>query len=141
MAAIKHEFQTGEMIFREGEEGYIAYFIEQGSVEILKKAADGAEHSLAIVGRGEIVGEMALIDDAPRSASARAMEPVTCVVISAKNFKQMIDLLEPIPRRLLLKFVHIARTAQGKAMEAPKAKIGYHGRPEKNAFRKRYQDD
>lgn len=141
MASVRHEFQAGETIFREGEAGYIAYFIEEGSVEILKKGADGEDRQLAVVTRGEIIGEMALIDNVPRSASARAVDPVTCIVISAKTFTQMIDLLDPIPRRLLLKFVNIARIAQGGHAEAPKARIGYHGRPEKGAFRKRYQDE
>lgn len=135
---VKHTFQPGEMIFIEGEPGFIAYVIDEGKVEIVKKTPDG-EKVLATMGRGEVIGEMALIDNALRSASARAAEVTTCMVISGAAFKQWMDALDPVVRRLLMRFVAIARAAQGAEVTEPKPKpkAGYHGAPPPGTYRKR----
>ncbi len=72
---ILHErsYLAGEIVFEEGDEGLGMYLVVSGRVEILRSGA-GGRGRLAEVGPGEFFGELALLDDAPRSASARAME-------------------------------------------------------------------
>lgn len=65
-------FLAGQEIFREGTPGDLMYVILEGEVEILKAAQAGSAKVLSTLGKGEFFGEMALIDDSPRSASAVA---------------------------------------------------------------------
>ena len=65
-------FSAGDVIFRQGYPGDHAYIIQSGEVEIYNEENDGSEKQLAILGSGEMFGEIAVMDDAPRSASARA---------------------------------------------------------------------
>jgi CRP-like cAMP-binding protein len=62
---------AGTLLFTEGESGDVAYLIRSGSVEIFVTRPHGVL-TLATRGPGEIFGEMAIIDDGPRAASARA---------------------------------------------------------------------
>lgn len=66
------QFRAGEVIFRQGYPGDHAYIIQSGEVEIYHEEPDGSVQQLALLGAGEMFGELALMDDAPRSASARA---------------------------------------------------------------------
>jgi CRP-like cAMP-binding protein len=65
-------FSAGSVIFRQGYPGEHAYIIQSGTVEIYKELPNGDEEQLALLQTGEMFGELALLDDAPRSASARA---------------------------------------------------------------------
>ncbi len=62
-------YADGQLIFRQGEDSHCFYIIRRGIVEILMNK-DGADVSIARVGRGEVVGEMGVIEDLPRSATA-----------------------------------------------------------------------
>lgn len=63
--------RAGEVLFKEGEEGHHAYVVTAGEIEITKASA-GRELLLAVKGPGMVVGEMALLEEAPRSATVRA---------------------------------------------------------------------
>jgi len=65
-------YLTGEEIFAEGSVGGLMYVILEGEVEILKATHAGSNKVLSTLGKGEFFGEMALLDDKPRSASAVA---------------------------------------------------------------------
>ena len=73
----------GRIILREGDAGNEAYIIEKGRVEISKLVA-GKKLVLAVLGQNCLFGEMALLDDSPRMASAIAREPT--VLIPINNF-------------------------------------------------------
>lgn len=66
------EFRAGETIFREGEVGGHLYVVLEGKVRISKNVPGAGEEALSFLERGDYFGEMALIDDRPRSADARA---------------------------------------------------------------------
>lgn len=67
-------FAAGDLIFKEGDPGDVAYLIASGQVEILKKDPSGKiSNRVALLERGDIFGEMAVIDDKPRMASARVV--------------------------------------------------------------------
>lgn len=81
----KH-FQAGEVIFQEGEISHEAFFIVSGMVEISIKSAEGAL-VLGRLGAGEIFGEMGMITDRPRSATAKALEETTVESINEAEFE------------------------------------------------------
>jgi CRP/FNR family transcriptional regulator, cyclic AMP receptor protein len=96
------EYLAGEVLFREGERGEEMFVIQSGVVQILKKVGD-AERPLAALGRGEFVGEMAILNDKPRTATAVALEDAKCLVIDAATLEQMIATNSEIALRLVKK--------------------------------------
>ena len=71
-------FQAGEILVYQGDVGSTCYVITQGRVRVFVVAEDGRELAVRILGPGEIFGEMALLDDEPRSANVDKMR---CVVL------------------------------------------------------------
>ncbi len=82
-------FQPGQVIFREGDTSQEAYRILRGRVEI-SILADGKPVILAQLGEGDIFGEMAMVDERPRSASAQALEVTECEVLTPENFNDLV---------------------------------------------------
>lgn len=80
----------GEKIFAEGEPGDALYLIETGKVRISKQIPGIGEEALAILEPGSVFGEMALLDDGPRSADAIAHEACTLFVIEREPFESML---------------------------------------------------
>lgn len=108
-------FHAGQMVFKQGEEGRYAYLVEKGVIEIVQQGPEGHERVLGRVGSGGIFGEMALIDDQPRMAAARAAEESVLVQINRQSFRQRIERCDPLIRGLLNIFVKNIR-----ALTAPK---------------------
>ncbi len=80
-------FAPGEYLFREGEKpAKHLYVILEGEVEI-----DRCSRVIARLGEGELVGEMALIDALPRSASAKALTLLKVAVVSEKRFVFLVQ--------------------------------------------------
>lgn len=105
-------FFAGQKIFSEGEQGDRAYLIQDGTIEILKRQPDGGEALLAVVGKGELLGEMALVDDQPRMASARAQSDVSVIIINRATFADKLAKADPFIRGLLTMFVRNIRNLQ-----------------------------
>lgn len=81
--------EEGEILFEEGEPGDGYYVVHSGAVEIVVEGADG-EEKLAVRRTGEGFGEMALIDDSPRSATARVAERAEILVIGREDFRSVL---------------------------------------------------
>lgn len=79
-------FQPGEFIFREGDESSDAYWVLSGQVEISIETPQGRK-VLTILEEGEIFGEMGMIDDLPRAASARAISETEVDVVNERDFQ------------------------------------------------------
>lgn len=98
----KVQFEKDETIFSEGEPSVLCYKILSGSVEIFLKDPSDADSgnlaSVAICGPGEIIGEMGVIENAPRSASAVATETTVCMSYAQD---EIISLLTDEPREAL----------------------------------------
>lgn len=99
---IVREFPAGAVLFREGEAGENMYVVQSGLVQILRRMAE-ADRPLATLGRGEFLGEMAILNGKPRTATARALEDVRCLVIDAATLEHMIAHNAEIALRLLKK--------------------------------------
>lgn len=82
-------YPKGTMIFSECQTGNDMYIIQSGQVKI-SKVVDNNEVILAVLPKGEFFGEMALLENLPRSASAIAHEDTTLMVVNRKNFVQMV---------------------------------------------------
>lgn len=94
-------FPPGDIIFRQGSTGRTAYIVQQGSVDILRTLEDGTEKVLGNVGVGGMFGEMAVIDDSPRMATARSAETTTVIVITEQMFLNKLQKADPFIRGLM----------------------------------------
>ena len=89
----ERELADGEILFSQGEEGDAAYVITSGEIEIIAGGSD-RDTLLALRKPGEVIGEMALLQDEPRMATARARKGATVLVVPKPA---MTDLLEASP--------------------------------------------
>lgn len=108
--ALRHERQylVGEVVFDEGDEGEALYAIVSGEVEILR--SDGARQlRLALLGPGEVFGELALLDQAPRAAQARATADCMLVVFFRADFMNLLETHPKIASKIALSLArHLA---------------------------------
>jgi len=81
---------AGEVLFNEGGSGELAYVILEGQIEI-SKLSDGINVLLAVRGAGELIGEMALLEDAPRMAGAQAVSECRLLAISRKQLEELLS--------------------------------------------------
>jgi CRP-like cAMP-binding protein len=103
------ELTPGQVLFREGDVGDHAYVVREGKLEVSRRVGS-AEVVIAIEGPGTILGEMALIDDQPRSATIRAMEPTRLTVVPREAFQFHLARTDPVIRMLLERFTTIIRS-------------------------------
>lgn len=78
-------FEPGEVIFKEGEDSREMFVVLEGQVEVVKVSPRG-EVKLAVLSRGEFLGEMSLLESLPRSATARAVTAVKMLAIHPGGF-------------------------------------------------------
>ena len=95
-------FQKGHKIIEQGDTGMRAYFIEKGRVEVI---IDDQTHHLkvATLGVGEVFGEMTLMNGAARTATVRAVEATTAVVLSHADLLERIDKINDCVLKALMK--------------------------------------
>jgi CRP/FNR family cyclic AMP-dependent transcriptional regulator len=94
-------FRRGEVIFHLGDPGDALFIIVSGAVKISLPAETGEEAILATLRPGNVFGELALLDGAPRSATATSIEPVETLVLPRERFRELIA-TEPTIRDALL---------------------------------------
>lgn len=97
------KYPKGTMIFSENQSGADMFIIQSGEVAI-SKVVEGNEVTLAILKKGDMFGEMALLENKPRSASAIAHENCTLMVVNRKNFDQMVATQPQLIARLTITF-------------------------------------
>lgn len=88
--AVEKVFEAGDLIFNEGDIGDVLYIIKKGSVKIFKKLENGEEKTLAVLKEQQYFGEMAILDDSTRSASARAGEDSILLSVDKENFGEVV---------------------------------------------------
>lgn len=99
----KRVLQVGEVLIKEGDPGDCAFVIESGQLEVSRNN-DGENQILALLGPGDMIGEMSLLDKLPRSASATARQVTRLRAITGEHLKDKLDGSDPL-LRLLLKMV------------------------------------
>ncbi|MDR0455536.1 MAG: Crp/Fnr family transcriptional regulator [Treponema sp.] len=88
-ARFSHVFQPGEIIFSEYEPGDTFYLIQSGRVKLIQSTGEN-ERILDILQSPEMFGEMAILENLPRSATAIAMEEVTVIELNSQNFEVLM---------------------------------------------------
>jgi EAL domain-containing protein (putative c-di-GMP-specific phosphodiesterase class I)/CRP-like cAMP-binding protein len=92
----RYVFPAGTTLFAKGEERYCAFLIDTGEVQIVGNDEGGEDKMLCTLGEGEIFGEMAMIDNSPRSASAVTTKETEIYVIPRNTLQQRITGMDPI---------------------------------------------
>ena len=111
-------YNTGDIIFREGEEAKgEAFLVHLGRVDI-KKMIGGEERLLTTIKKGELLGELALFRNAPRSASAVAAEAVTLMVIPANRLDHMVRSNPTLAAALIKDLANRMLAAEDRARDA-----------------------
>ena len=96
------EFPRGTVLFREGDPGVEMYVIQSGKVTISKRVGT-VEKVLSTLGQGEFFGEMSILNNKPRSATATCTEDSKLLVIDARTFEAMIRGNSEIALRMIKK--------------------------------------
>jgi CRP/FNR family transcriptional regulator, cyclic AMP receptor protein len=99
-------YKKGSTLFVEGMAGEVLYIVSEGSVDIVKKTKAG-DKLISSPGPGEIVGEMSLIDDEPRSASGRTGVDSKLVVITKNSFNEILESDPRIAAKILMSLLKI----------------------------------
>jgi CRP-like cAMP-binding protein len=123
------EFKRGTVLFREGEPGKEMYVLQSGRVAISKKVRD-VEKVLAVLGPGEFFGEMAIISNKPRNASAVVEDDARLLVIDPKTFEAMIRGNAEIAVRMIKKLAERLSDADAQIesllLADPNSRIVHH---------------
>ncbi len=82
--------RSGAALFREGDRGDALYIVVQGAVRVSVLSPSGSEATVAVLGPGEFVGELALLDGRPRSASAIVLQPTKTLVVTRDEFRRWL---------------------------------------------------
>jgi CRP/FNR family cyclic AMP-dependent transcriptional regulator len=98
---------TGTRIFQYGDAGDKLFIILEGKVRISRDLSGMGEEALAVLGQGEVFGEMSLIDEAPRSADARVHERCRLLVIAKEDFDDLLFLHKDLAYEVLWNCVRI----------------------------------
>ncbi len=109
----KQTFGENEILFSQGDEGEIAYLVESGSIEI--SVNEGKDKKvIGEIKQGGLFGEMALISNMPRMATATALSETTCVVIPRMVFRVLIGNSDALMSSLLLNLIGHIRSLNEK---------------------------
>ena len=94
--------RRGEVIFHAGDPGDALFVVVSGAVKILLPASDGSEAAiLTTIGPGGFFGELALLDDSPRSATAEALEPSLTLILRRDAFDRLLEILSGLDTPVL----------------------------------------
>jgi nucleotide-binding universal stress UspA family protein len=110
-------YHRGEVIVREGETATGCFIIASGRVEVLKGSDRPQPIILGALEAGEFFGEMAVIDDHPRSATVRAIEETECVAIRRADFLEVLRRRPQIAVQMLPVLVRRLRQAGARGAE------------------------
>jgi CRP-like cAMP-binding protein len=100
-AMVSTSVRRGEVLFREGEPGDRFWVIAAGKVKLGHAAPDGRESLLAVLGPGEIVGELSVYDPGPRTATATVLAPSTFLELEHTKFLELLQQHPGLSRQLL----------------------------------------
>lgn len=99
-----YELKSGEYLFKEGEMGQYVAFVVDGRLEVLRKSITGAEIAITTITKGYSIGDMSLIDKAPRSATIRARNKSTLAILPQSAFKIILKKHPAIAIKILIGF-------------------------------------
>lgn len=107
-------FQPGHVIVREGQVGLGLYCIQSGQVSVTQSSG-GGDREIRKMGPGESFGEIALLDDKPRSATVTAVEATTAVMLDKSQFLAELRLYPDVALAILPELVNRLREAEARS--------------------------
>lgn len=123
-------FPAGAVIFQEGDPGDSLHVVVEGNVRIAVLAGSGGEATVAMLGPGEFVGDLALLDGRPRSATAIASQPTKTLVVRRNDFRRWLA-QRPLAALALLEALSLRVRRTDEAL----ADIAFLGLPQRLAKR------
>ena len=125
-------FKAGDVIFKEGDDAKSeAFLVHEGKVEI-RKQFGAEERLLGVLGKGELLGELALFRNAPRSATAIAAEPVTLLLIPANRLEALMRTNPALAMAIVKDLSGRMLAAEERARDAEKRARDAEGRAVSN---------
>ncbi|MEQ8286430.1 cyclic nucleotide-binding domain-containing protein [Thalassospira sp.] len=119
-------YAIDQVIFREGKPGNAAYVVQEGKVEVFKTLNGEEEVILGTIEAGGLFGELALVDNQPRMASARATERTVLIAVSRQTFEKKMSGSDRFIKAILRILLGNYRTVVRRAAIA-EAKLKEHG--------------
>jgi len=134
-ALFEKAYAPADIVFREGDPGKGLFVVLEGSVVITRALPGGGEEELTTLGPGDSFGELALIDDLPRSATARVLAPARLLILYRSHFEALVEGdrgVALIVMRNLLRMLaaYVRRSGQalpGQAIDAASAPAAGNG--------------
>lgn len=113
------EFGPGDVVFEQGDQGDRLFIVKSGVLEILSTPTDGTEQvPVAYLGKGEVLGELALLTGAPRTATVRSPERAELFMVEKPVFLDLMDTLPAFARNLCLV---LAKRLEATTLKIPRA--------------------
>ena len=102
-------FEAGAVVFREGEAGDTAYFVEQGVLEVVRSTSAGTVERVNVLRAGAMVGEFALLDGRPRSATVRVLSTARLLPLHRGHLQGLLSQADPVIRSLVMGLIERLR--------------------------------
>jgi CRP/FNR family cyclic AMP-dependent transcriptional regulator len=117
VAAIVHrrEYKAGEPVFYQGDPGLGMYIIREGEVSIRISERDGEDKELAVLSEGDFFGELALLDESPRSAAAVCKTDCSLIGFFRTDLFELIEQKAELGTKIVLKLAEILAVRLRKA--------------------------
>ncbi len=115
MSRIEKVLSPGDVLFRDGDPPDSVYLIKDGKIEI-SKGEGTRKRVLAVLKEGDFLGEMAVIDGSPRSATATALSKIRLVTLNTEEFKKEIE-QDPMIGALVFTLIKRLRKTNEKLAE------------------------
>ncbi len=93
--------ERGEQVFAEGDPGDRVYVVRSGKIKLVRRWPDGRENLLAVLGPGEMFGELSLFDPGPRTSSARAVSESDLVALNHEEMMAWLQRRPEVAKHLL----------------------------------------
>jgi peroxiredoxin (alkyl hydroperoxide reductase subunit C) len=91
-------FRTGDVVIRQGDQPDRFYIVADGEVDVVRHTAEGADVPLATLRRGEVFGEIGILEETRRTADVRASSDVEVLALDWRDFKDLLDASDPTAR-------------------------------------------
>lgn len=121
--ATEHHFRRGDVVFREGAPAHFVLIVWSGRVKVVASTHSGYEAVLAVRGSGDVVGEMGVVDDQPRSASVLCLDAVHALSIRSGIFTRLRHEHQAVANALLTVMTARLRYADARRVEHGDARV------------------
>lgn len=98
---IEQTIAPKNIVFKEGDKGDALYIIKSGKVNILKRNSAGVDSVLVSLAKGSVIGDMAIIDEQPRSASVATIQETVFLIITKEDFRNLLAEIPEISFQIL----------------------------------------